>query len=49
MVSRGVKLRNYSAALVGMEGMVGMVGMVGIVQNNLLLSTGFIGHCTELP
>lgn len=46
MVSRGVKLRNYSAALVGMEG---MVGMVGIVQNNLLLSTGFIGHCTELP
>lgn len=42
MVSRGVKLRNYSAALVGMEGMVGMVGMVGIVQNNLLLSTGFI-------
>ena len=42
MVSRGVKLRNYSAALVGMEGMLGMVGMVGIVQNNLLLSTGFI-------
>lgn len=42
MVRRGVKLRNYSAALVGMEGMVGMVGMVGIVQNNLLLSTGFI-------
>lgn len=42
MVSRGVKLRNYSAALVGMEGMVGMVGMVGIVQNNLLLSIGFI-------
>ena len=42
MVSRGVKLRNYSAALVGMEGMVGMVGMVGIVQNNLLLSTGFM-------
>ena len=42
MVSRGVKLRNFSAALVGMEGMVGMVGMVGIVQNNLLLSTGFI-------
>lgn len=42
MVSRGVKLRNYSAALVGMKGMLGMVGMVGIVQNNLLLSTGFI-------
>ena len=42
MVSRGVKLRNYSAALVGMEGMVGMVGMMGIVQNNLLLSIGFI-------
>lgn len=42
MVSRGVKLRNYSAALVGMEGMVGMVGIVGIVQNNLLLSIGFI-------